>query len=161
MSLSRRKFLQLAGASALATLPALSLFSKADAREVVEDISNDGGYIVSKETSDNIIRALSRGREYGNIMPISAETAKSLPEFKKLLKSLLRDAKKTLPPGCRFEVRMKIPTDFGRSRGIAWYTNKEIATGRRRLFLTTPKEAVKDRNMAITHGYHLLGRGRA
>lgn len=35
-------------------------------------------------------------------------------------------ARRALPVGTAYEIRVKIPTDFGRNRGMAWYTSPEV-----------------------------------
>lgn len=70
-----------------------------------------------------------RTREYGNAIEfhtsnVDKEDIGDLIDI--LMTKLGADARKTLPPGTRFEIRGKIPTDFGRRRGLAWYYNPDM-----------------------------------
>ena len=40
-----------------------------------------------------------------------------------LARELVTMARAALPQGQRFDIRARIPRDYGRSHGIAWYTN--------------------------------------
>jgi hypothetical protein len=42
---------------------------------------------------------------------------------KDLIGYLRADAERNLKPGQRFEIRQRIPTRYGRSKGMAWYHN--------------------------------------
>ena len=41
-------------------------------------------------------------------------------------KTLRKDAKDWLPKGTKYELRIKLPSDYGRNCGIAWYTNSRV-----------------------------------
>lgn len=47
-----------------------------------------------------------------------------------VLLSLHEMAKKKLPPGTVYEIRGKVRSDYGRSRGLAWYTNLHMQEDR-------------------------------
>lgn len=45
----------------------------------------------------------------------------------KILECLIKDAERFgLPPGTRYELRLKIPTQYGRDKGIAWVRLPEM-----------------------------------
>ena len=77
------------------------------------------------------------GLEYGNSLAIASINA-SYNECKPALEILIRDARKVLPRGTRFEIRQKIPSDYGRSNAMAWYTGPRVRQGVKRLGLHKP-----------------------
>ncbi len=47
-----------------------------------------------------------------------SEFERDMPQHLEMLHEM---ARKKLPPGTVYELRGKIPSDYGRSRGVAWY----------------------------------------
>jgi len=83
------------------------------------------GQILDKvnKSSRNILK------EYGKAVPVVDKiNKKQITEI--VEKVLLFDARKTMGKGVVIEIRMKIPSDFGRNNGIAWYTNNIIMSKR-------------------------------
>ena len=69
-----------------------------------------------------IFNKLIKTSEFGWAIPYAdLEKDKDL-----VVKTLKKDAKDWLPKGTKYELRIKIPTNFGRDRGIAWYTNGRV-----------------------------------
>lgn len=65
-------------------------------------------------------------KEYGMAWRYTGEHrewSELLPQLRNLL---VADARRTLPPGTRFEIRAAPPTDFGRLREIAWYRSPSM-----------------------------------
>ena len=60
--------------------------------------------------------------EYGQSIPITGRW--EAQDQRWVINKLVHHARQCLPKGQRFELRMKIPTDYGRCRGIAWYRNQ-------------------------------------
>ncbi len=71
--------------------------------------------------------------EYGRVLPYTNDEGKKLAEL--LLK---KQANLILPPNIYYEIRSKVPSNFGRDKGIAWYHNgfmkKEIEILRKPVF---------------------------
>ncbi|HDZ27463.1 hypothetical protein LCGC14_0514920 [marine sediment metagenome] len=63
--------------------------------------------------------------EYGNAIPATQGTRLN----KDIAKILIDDARKTLPKGTNFLILEKMPSNYGRSHGFAWYTNNIIMKG--------------------------------
>lgn len=78
---------------------------------------------IAAPSSADILGFLA-GKEYGMSVMIPgrwAQFAEWTTEF------LIEDARRHLPKGTTFEIRVCEPYDFGRSQAAAWYTNPKIA----------------------------------
>jgi len=104
----------------------------------------------------SIYRPASREIDPSEIMP----TARERPDFvelwgtislneRDLIEYLHADAARHLPPNTRYEIRKRVPGNFGRSRGMAWYRNKAMDKRERWDFLP---EFAQDRQ-----GHCLIG----
>ncbi len=131
--ITRRKFLKISAYCGAAALASSSLV------KVVESF-------------DDKWKDFKPNYEYGNWIPYFS--TEGFEERKKqIMNTLISDAKTILPPGTIYELRMKVPTDFG-TRGVAWYYGPTI-----------PKRLVdysKNPKIEKTYGhYYLVGRYRA
>ena len=64
-------------------------------------------------------------KEYGMSLPVigPGEHFWKNPEHLEFLGDVLKiSAKKHLPPGTRYEIRLSFPMNYGRRRDIAWYS---------------------------------------
>lgn len=57
---------------------------------------------------------------------ITWERGRSPEQIEQMIQDVIRDAEHTLRDGTVFEVRGKIPSDYGRDCGVAWYHTDEI-----------------------------------
>lgn len=74
-----------------------------------------------------IKRTIKFREKYGETLPLTRQIDK--PEnkyFQEIYHYLQKRAKKILPPNTYYEIRRKMPTDFGLNRSIAWYYDKNI-----------------------------------
>lgn len=73
-------------------------------------------------------RHYQRTGEAGESHPMTVLWYQARPEVRAMLITSMTILAEDfgLPPGTIFEVRLSHPTDYGRSQGIAWYTNREM-----------------------------------
>jgi hypothetical protein len=72
------------------------------------------------------------------------------------VEELIRRAREKLKPGVIFEIRAKIPTDYGTRLGVAWYTNHDLQSGE-----PDPELLPYPGKMNELGGYCYMGRLRA
>ena len=84
------------------------------------------------------------GKEYGKQLPVSAYSSLGIAPVYTALHQSASDA---LPTGLYYELRGKIPTNYGRDRAVAWYhhPNMKIKKGALMNF------------MDCSEGYYFLG----
>lgn len=58
-----------------------------------------------------------------------------------VVQALKADAAESLPPGSRFELRERYATNYGRTRGMAWYCHEDFAKAEEWGDKTGPKTA--------------------
>lgn len=78
----------------------------------------------------------SETHEYGNAIPFYGKEgiAKDLALFSRKL--LIEDAQRNIPPGYLIEIRRRIPGEFGRLHGLAWYYSPEFSGYERKIKTT-------------------------
>ena len=106
--MNRRDFLKAIGVSALAVAVPAQFISQISIGESIE---------ISKPNVD--LAEL----EYGNSLMIHDLTPKSI---EKSIKIIVKDVKRTLPVGSRYEIRAKYGMDYGRLNAICWYSNNQM-----------------------------------
>jgi len=62
-----------------------------------------------------------------DFFPREQTTAAWLRDMPKHLEQLHIWAREALPPGTVYEIRGRIPGDYGRTQGVAWYHEPEMA----------------------------------
>ena len=130
--MNRRKFIL--GASALFCAPAII---KADSLMRVVIPSTE--IILPHEPNTKIRESLEHG-EYGRAFDFEVST--DINVQRRIMAAAIRDAKEILPLNTRFEIRKKLPSDYGRSSGIAWYCNST-----NELFASTSKKPLFQRGV--------------
>jgi hypothetical protein len=70
--------------------------------ECGNSIDNEGGHVTLKELGPASVEKFER----------------DMPQHIEMLHQMAREK---LPPGTVYDIRGKIPSDYGRSRGVAWY----------------------------------------
>ena len=91
--------------------------------------------------------------EYGAAIPVTDYNNEEM--LKMVMEQLRGDIIKYLPPGTKYEIRAKIPTDFGRSKALSWYYHPRMAS------LPIMEPSTKIEKFDDFRGYAILGRFRA
>jgi hypothetical protein len=60
-------------------------------------------------------------KDYGRAVPICGKYTDIDVNNNSVIQRLRQEADLRLPRGLYYEIRAKIPTDFGRDKGLAWY----------------------------------------
>ena len=112
MNISRRGFLKALQASIIAAALPTTLFKGVD-------------LILSEQ--HKLLHDYNPEFEYGNMLRYSDKMDLSDSQtVRECVKTLIADAVHHLPQGTPFEIRSKVPENYGRDRGIAWYSNNEF-----------------------------------
>ena len=126
MRIDRREFLKIAGATtATIALPVGWVFKP------------------------SLTKDFDRNKEYGNSISMTGAGKYTKDQIITALKILIPDARKILPRGVFYEIRAKIPSDYGRSTGFAWYYNR---------FLPQKKMFYRKPHLEVMGGYLLIAR---
>ncbi len=151
--MNRRDFLKVCAAAGLAT--AVPLKALAPIKEI-KLIQGELGVL------DGVI--IHPGlMEYGRSLPFNIRDV--APHWSKLMDILAASAKKTLPPGSRYEIRRSAPSKFdgplvgGRHNAVAWYSVPELYA--REPYWPTGFVGVDKGVLMPRDAYYLHGRGVA
>lgn len=77
-------------------------------------------------------------KEYGEAIPYTGKYS-DLSEASRVIQLLKKSASDRLPKGLYYEIRLKVPQDFGRDKGVAWYSKPCL-------------QAVNDRDFYFVYG---------
>jgi hypothetical protein len=114
--MNRRAFFKfLAATVAVSAVPAIA--------KVIPPVAEIGRYDSFRFIETSSISDFLAGKEFGMSVMLPGGW-KQYGEWTKDF--LIENAREHLPAGTVVEIRVGVPTDFGREQGAAWYTNQRI-----------------------------------
>ena len=99
-------------------------FMTAGAAALAVPLAVPEALLLGEEMPKSLIVDFDPSKEYGIALSYVPKRGRiDNGTYRMLQDTLIADARRQLPEGTRFEIREKIPTDFGRNCGMGWYTH--------------------------------------
>lgn len=92
--------------------------------------------------------------EYGNVIMVQQGREYSTDFVIRAAEVCIEDANKVLPRGIWYELRLRVPTDYGRNKGIAWYSSPKVGKGE---IINSYKQATSKEHF-YKYGYGIIAR---